>query len=54
MDEKSFKIIFPLIREKDCSGVGSSLVEIVLKSKRNFNQNYWAWENSPPPVLVQG
>ncbi len=32
------------MREKNCSRVGRPLIEIVLKSKRNINQNYWVWK----------
>jgi len=44
MDEKSFKMILPLMREKDCGRMGRSLIKIVLTFKRNINQNYWVWK----------
>jgi hypothetical protein len=37
MDEISFKMILPLVREKDCSKAGRPFIKIVLKSKRNIN-----------------
>jgi hypothetical protein len=54
MDKKSFKMILPLMREKDRSRVERSPIEIVLKSKRIINQNYWARIKSLAPVLGQG
>jgi hypothetical protein len=44
MDDKSFKMIPPLMREKDCERVGRPPTKIVLKSKPNINQNYWLWK----------
>jgi hypothetical protein len=44
MDEKSFKMILPLMRAKDCSRMGRSPAKIVLKFKRSINQNDHDWE----------
>jgi hypothetical protein len=32
------------MKERDCEKVGRSLITIVLKFKRNINQNYWLWK----------